>query len=75
MTEKLKPEEAVLATLSSLPYELIHAVVVASLPFKDPIVGKIMKLTSLSLQEKLIKVIFLFFSSPVPYHFVITVFS
>ncbi|XP_017252953.1 uncharacterized protein LOC108223292 isoform X2 [Daucus carota subsp. sativus] len=54
-TKKLKPEEAMQATLSSLPYELIYIVGVASLPSSDPILDKRRKIKALSLHEKAIK--------------------
>lgn len=54
VTENAKPEEAVSATLISLPYELNYALV-SSMPWKDTRKGKIIKLESLDIQEKLIK--------------------
>ncbi|KAK1367087.1 Mitochondrial proton/calcium exchanger protein [Heracleum sosnowskyi] len=54
-TKKLKREEAMLATLSSLPYELIYLVGVVSLPCNDPRIDKRRKIESLKLQEKVIK--------------------
>lgn len=57
-TKKLKPEEAMQATLSSLPYELVYIVGVASSPCNDPRLDKRRKIEALCLQEKAIKVCF-----------------
>ncbi|KAK1367333.1 Mitochondrial proton/calcium exchanger protein [Heracleum sosnowskyi] len=54
VTGNSKPEEAVSATLISLPYELNYTLV-SSIPWKDTRIGKIIKLESLDVQEKLIK--------------------
>lgn len=60
MTGKLKPEEAVLATLSSLPDEVVDTVGITSLPSEDSVSERRRKLEFLEMQEELIKVYFLF---------------
>ena len=52
---KLKPEEAVVATLSSLPEEVVDTVGTA-LPSEDSVSERRRKLEFLELQEELIKV-------------------
>lgn len=52
---KLKPEEAVQATLSSLPDELVDSVQVTSLPSEDSVSERRRKLEYLEMQEELIK--------------------
>ncbi|WCJ21861.1 LETM1-like protein [Euphorbia peplus] len=52
---KLKPEEAVQATLSSLPDEVVDTVGVTSLPSEDSISERRRKLEYLEMQEELIK--------------------
>lgn len=56
MTGK-KGEEVLLDTLCSLPYALMHIVGATYLPSKDRLINKCMKLESLDLQEKQIKVV------------------
>lgn len=56
MTGKLKPEEAVLATLSSLPDEVVDTVGITSLPSEDVVSERRRKLEFLEMQEELIKV-------------------
>lgn len=53
---KLKPEEAVQATLSSLPDEVVDTVGVTSLPSEDSVSERRRKLDFLEMQEELIKV-------------------
>lgn len=55
MTGRLRPEEAVRATLSSLPDEVVGTVSISSLPSGDP-VSRRKKLEFLEMQEELIKV-------------------
>lgn len=55
-TKKLKPEEAIVAALSSLPRDLIYMVGVVYLPCNDPRIDKRRKIAALKLQEKVIKV-------------------
>ncbi|GJT81858.1 LETM1 and EF-hand domain-containing protein 1, mitochondrial-like protein [Tanacetum coccineum] len=52
---KVKPEEAVQATLSSLPDEVVDTVGVTALPSEDPVAEKRRKLEFLEMQEELIK--------------------
>lgn len=52
---KLKPEEAVRATLSSLPDEVVDTVGVTSLPSEDSVSERRRKLEYLEMQEELIK--------------------
>ncbi|KAF5799192.1 putative EF-hand domain, letm1 ribosome-binding domain-containing protein [Helianthus annuus] len=52
---KIKPEEAVQATLSSLPDEVVDTVGVTALPSEDPVAEKRRKLEFLEMQEELIK--------------------
>jgi len=53
---KLKPEEAVQATLSSLPDEVVDTIQVTSLPSEDSVSERRRKLEFLEMQEELIKV-------------------
>ncbi|KAM7278209.1 hypothetical protein ACFE04_005343 [Oxalis oulophora] len=52
---KLKPEEAVQATLSSLPDEVVGTVGITSLPSEDSVSERKRKLEYLAMQEELIK--------------------
>lgn len=52
---KVKPEEAVQATLSSLPDELVDSVGVTALSSEDSVADRRRKLEFLEMQEKLIK--------------------
>ncbi|KAJ8774833.1 hypothetical protein K2173_017279 [Erythroxylum novogranatense] len=52
---KLKPEEAVQATLSSLPDEVVDTVGVTALPSEDSVSERRRKLEYLAMQEELIK--------------------
>ncbi|MBA0830772.1 hypothetical protein Goarm_015279 [Gossypium armourianum] len=52
---KLKPEDAVRATLSSLPDEVVNTIVVTALPSEDPVSERRRKLDYLKMQEELIK--------------------
>ncbi|XP_071706066.1 uncharacterized protein [Rutidosis leptorrhynchoides] len=52
---KVKPEEAVQATLSSLPDEVVDTVGVTALPSEDSVSEKRRKLEFLEMQEELIK--------------------
>ncbi|BAT73522.1 hypothetical protein LR48_Vigan1300s001500 [Vigna angularis] len=52
---KLKPEEAVQATLSSLPDEVVDTIQVTSLPSEDSVSERRRKLEFLEMQEELIK--------------------
>ncbi|KAH7865516.1 hypothetical protein Vadar_007655 [Vaccinium darrowii] len=52
---KVKPEEAVQATLSSLPDEVVNTVGVTALPSEDSVSEKRRKLEFLEMQEELIK--------------------
>lgn len=54
---KLKPEEAVLATLTSLPDEVVDTVGVTALPSEDSISERRRKLEFLEMQEEMIKVV------------------
>lgn len=53
---RLKPEEAVQATLSSLPDEVVDTIQVTSLPSEDSVSERRRKLEFLEMQEELIKV-------------------
>lgn len=53
---KLKPEDAVRATLSSLPDEVVDTVGVTALPSEDSVSERRRKLEYLEMQEELIKV-------------------
>ncbi|KAF7144367.1 hypothetical protein RHSIM_Rhsim05G0163000 [Rhododendron simsii] len=53
---KVKPEEAVQATLSSLPDEVVDTVGVTALPSEDSVSERRRKLEFLEMQEELIKV-------------------
>ncbi|KAG6767695.1 hypothetical protein POTOM_028909 [Populus tomentosa] len=53
---KLKPEEAVRATLSSLPDEVVDTVGVTALPSEDSVSERRRKLEYLEMQEEMIKV-------------------
>lgn len=55
MSGKLKPEEAVQATLSSLPDEVVDTVGVTALPSEDTVAERRRKLEFLEMQEELIK--------------------
>lgn len=63
MSGKLKPEEAVQATLSSLPDEVLDTVGVTALSSEDSVSERKRKLEYLEMQEELIKV-FLFVFLP-----------
>lgn len=63
MAGKLKPEEAVQATLSSLPDEVVDTVGVTALSSEDSVSERKRKLEYLEMQEELIKV-FLFVFLP-----------
>ncbi|KAL2343177.1 hypothetical protein Fmac_004462 [Flemingia macrophylla] len=52
---KMKPEEAVQATLSSLPDEVVDTIQVTSLPSEDSVSERRRKLEFLEMQEELIK--------------------
>ncbi|CAH2063489.1 unnamed protein product [Thlaspi arvense] len=52
---RVKAEDAVLATLSSLPDEVVDTVVITSLPSEDPVSERRRKLEYLEMQEELIK--------------------
>lgn len=56
MSGKVKPEEAVQATLSSLPDEVVDTVGVTALPSEDSVSERRRKLEFLEMQEELIKV-------------------
>lgn len=56
---RLKPEEAVGATLSSLPDEVVDTVGITSLPSEDSLSERRRKLEFLEMQEELIKVDFI----------------
>lgn len=56
MAGKLKPEEAVQATLSSLPDEVVDTVGVTALSSEDSVSERKRKLEYLEMQEELIKV-------------------
>ena len=57
---KVRPEEAVQATLSSLPDEVVDTVGVTALPSEDLVSERRRKLEFLEMQEELIKVGYLF---------------
>lgn len=63
MAGKLKPEEAVQATLSSLPDEVVDTVGVTALSSEDSVSERKRKLEYLEMQEELIKVLQIF-----PFH-------
>ena len=77
VSRKLKPEEAVQATLSSLPDEVVDTVGITSLPSEDSVSERRRKLEYLEMQEELIKVLiidswcFIFFSCSFPAPYVI----
>ncbi|CAA7021579.1 unnamed protein product [Microthlaspi erraticum] len=52
---RVKAEDAVRATLSSLPDEVVDTVGITSLPSEDPVSERIRKLEYLAMQEELIK--------------------
>ncbi|KAK9130388.1 hypothetical protein Sjap_010875 [Stephania japonica] len=52
---KLRPEEAVMSTMSSLPDELVDTVQVTSMPSEDSVSERRRKLEFLEMQEELIK--------------------
>lgn len=56
MSGKVRPEEAVQATLSSLPDEVVDTVGVTALPSEDSVSERRRKLEYLEMQEELIKV-------------------
>lgn len=56
---KVRPEEAVQATLSSLPDEVVDTVGVTALPSGDSVSERRRKLEFLEMQEELIKVDYL----------------
>lgn len=56
MSGKLRPEDAVRATLSSLPDEVVDTVGITSLPSEDSVSERRRKLEFLEMQEELIKV-------------------
>lgn len=56
MSGRMKPEEAVVATLSSLPDEVVDTVGTV-LPSEDPVSERKRKLEFLEMQEELIKVL------------------
>lgn len=58
---KVKPEEAVGATLSSLPDEVVDTVGFNTLPSEDSVAERRRKLEYLAMQEELIKVSIGFF--------------
>ncbi|KAF3656899.1 hypothetical protein FXO37_15244 [Capsicum annuum] len=58
---KVKPEEAIQATFSSLPDEVVDAVQVTSMPSEDSLAEKKRKLEFLEMDEELIKVKSCFF--------------
>lgn len=64
MTGRMRPEEAVQATLSSLPDEVVDTVGVTSLPSEDSLAERRRKLDYLEMQEELIKVDHLFTFAP-----------
>lgn len=55
---KVRPEEAVRATISSLPDEVVETVGVTALPSEDSVSERRRKLEYLAMQEELIKVDF-----------------
>lgn len=60
MSGKVKPEEAVQATLSSLPDEVVDTVGVTTLLSEDSVSERRRKLEFLEMQEELIKVCCIF---------------
>lgn len=64
MSGKVRPEEAVQATLSSLPDEVVDTVGITSLPSEDSLSERRRKLDFLEMQEELIKVDELFTFAP-----------
>lgn len=56
MSGKVKPEEAVQATLSSLPDEVVDTVSITSLSSEDSVSERRRKLDFLKMQEEIIKV-------------------
>ncbi|KAK9097582.1 hypothetical protein Sjap_023079 [Stephania japonica] len=52
---KLRPEEAVMSTMSSLPDELVDTVQVTSMPSEDSVSERRRKLEFLEMQEEFIK--------------------
>lgn len=61
---RMKPEEAVQATLSSLPDEVVDTVGITSLPSEDSVSERRRKLEFLEMQEELIKVEAMFIFAP-----------
>ena len=57
MSGKMRPEEAVQATLSSLPDEVVDTVGITALPSEDSVSERRRKLEYLEMQEELIKVL------------------
>eukprot|EP00249_Psilotum_nudum_P023945 c29036_g1_i1 orf=318-2618(+) len=55
VSNKLRPEEAVQATLSSLPDEVVDSVGISALPSEDVLAERRRKLEYLQMQEELIK--------------------
>lgn len=65
---RLKPEEAVQATISSLPDEVVDTIQVTSLPSEDSVSERRRKLEFLEMEEERIKVKFgIAFSSYLSY--------
>lgn len=60
LSGKLRPEEVVQATLSSLPDEVVDTVGITSLPSEDSVAERKRKLEYLEMQEELIKVYHIF---------------
>lgn len=60
MSGKVRPEEVVQATLSSLPDEVVDTVGVTALPSEDTVSERRRKLEFLAMQEEMIKVFVLF---------------
>lgn len=56
MSGKLRPEEAVRATLTSMPDEVVDTINVTSLPSEDSVSERRRKLEFLEMQEEMIKV-------------------
>ncbi|KAK9144483.1 hypothetical protein Sjap_004386 [Stephania japonica] len=52
---KLRPKEAIMSTMSSLPDELVDTVQVTSMPSEDSVSERRRKLEFLEMQEELIK--------------------
>lgn len=61
MSGKVRPEEVVQATLSSLPDEVVDTVGVTALPSEDTVSERRRKLEFLAMQEEMIKVFFYLF--------------